>query len=160
MNKINNKKDNNKNIKKFYELDHQERLEFLKKESHLTDQDLKIFQDFPKNFGFNNVNNMIENAIGFIPIPLGIATNFSINGRKYLIPMAIEEPSVIAAASKAAKIASLKNGFSAEADDSIMIGQIQLVSKDKKNNIDKFFAKEEREKVKKIISDNKKNYWK
>ncbi|HJT86028.1 MAG TPA: hydroxymethylglutaryl-CoA reductase, degradative [Nitrososphaeraceae archaeon] len=156
MNKINNKKDNNKNIKKFYELDHQERLEFLKKESHLTDQDLKIFQDFPKNFGFNNVNNMIENAIGFIPIPLGIATNFSINGRKYLIPMAIEEPSVIAAASKAAKIASLKNGFSAEADDSIMIGQIQLVSKDKKNNIDKFFAKEEREKVKKIISDNKK----
>ena len=156
MNKINNKKDNNKNIKKFYELDHQERLEFLKKESHLTDQDLKIFQDFPKNFGFSNVNNMIENAIGFIPIPLGIATNFSINGRKYLIPMAIEEPSVIAAASKAAKIASLKKGFSAEADDSIMIGQIQLVSKDKKNNIDKFFAKEEREKVKKIISDNKK----
>jgi hydroxymethylglutaryl-CoA reductase len=157
VNKINNKEDNNKNIKKFYELEHYERLEFLKKESHLTDQDLKIFHDFPKNFGFNNVNNMIENAIGFIPIPLGVATNFIINGTKYLIPMAIEEPSVIAAASKAAKIASLKNGFLAEADDSIMIGQIQLVSKDKKNNNkDKFFSKEEREKVKKIILDNKK----
>ena len=157
MNKKNNKKSNSKNIKKFYELDHRERLEFLKEESHLTDQDLTIFQDFPKNFGFNNVNNMIENAIGFIPIPLGIATNFIINGRKYLIPMAIEEPSVIAAASKAAKIASLKKGFLAEADDSIMIGQIQLVSQDKKNSKNKFFYKEEKEKVKKIILDNKKN---
>ena len=154
MDKKNNKK-NDKNGKKFYELDHYDRLEFLKKDAHLTDQDLKIFQDFPKNFEFNKVNNMIENAIGFVPIPLGIATNFIINGRKYLIPMAIEEPSVIAAASKAAKIASIKGGFLAEADNSIMIGQIQLISRDKRNDKDKFFYKEERDRVKKIISNNK-----
>ena len=153
MDKKNNKK-NDKNVK-FYELDHYDRLEFLKKDAHLTDQDLKIFQDFPKNFEFNKVNNMIENAIGFVPIPLGIATNFIINGRKYLIPMAIEEPSVIAAASKAAKIASLKGGFLAEADNSIMIGQIQLISRDKRNDKDKFFYKEERDRVKKIILNNK-----
>ena len=154
MDKKNNKK-NDKNVKKFYELDHGDRLEFLKKYAHLTDQDLKIFQDFPKNFEFNKVNNMIENAIGFVPIPLGIATNFIINGRKYLIPMAIEEPSVIAAASKAAKIASIKGGFLAEADNSIMIGQIQLISRDKRNDKDKFFYKEERDRVKKIILNNK-----
>jgi hydroxymethylglutaryl-CoA reductase len=153
--KNNSKKNNDKNIKKFYELEHKERLEFLKKEAHLTDQDSKIFQDFPKNFEFNKVNNMIENAIGFVPIPLGIATNFVINGRKYLIPMAIEEPSVIAAASKAAKIASVKGGFLAEADNSIMIGQIQLISRDKRNDKDKFFYKEERDRVKKIILNNK-----
>lgn len=154
MDKKNNKK-NNKNVKKFYELDHYDRLEFLKKDAHLTDQDLKIFQDFPKNFEFNKINNMIENAIGFVPIPLGIATNFIINGRKYLIPMAIEEPSVIAAASKAAKIASIKGGFLAEADNSIMIGQIQLISRDKRNDKDKFFYKEERDRVKKIVLNNK-----
>jgi hydroxymethylglutaryl-CoA reductase len=151
----NNSKKNDKNVK-FYELDHHDRLKFLKKDAHLTDQDLKIFQDFPKYFEFNKVNNMIENAIGFVPIPLGIATNFIINGRKYLIPMAIEEPSVIAAASKAAKIANIKGGFLAEADNSIMIGQIQLISRDKRNDKDKFFFKEERDRVKKIILNNKK----
>jgi hydroxymethylglutaryl-CoA reductase len=70
---------------------------------------------------------MIENAIGIMSIPMGIATNFVINGREYVIPMAIEEPSVIAAVSKAAKIAKVKGGFIAEANDSIMIGQVQVV---------------------------------
>lgn len=153
MDKI-NKKENKKNIKKFYELDHQERLQYLKKEARINEQDSEILQDFPKNFDFKKINNMIENAIGFVPIPLGIATNFVINGRKYLIPMAIEEPSVIAAASKAAKIASIKGGFLAEADNSIMIGQIQLVSRDKRNK-DKFSNKKERDKIKKIILNNK-----
>jgi hydroxymethylglutaryl-CoA reductase len=157
VNKNNNKK-NDKSDKKFYQLDYHERLEFLKKEDYINEQDLKIFEDFPKNFEFNKINNMIENAIGFLPIPLGIATNFIVNGRKYLIPMAIEEPSVIAAASKAAKIASIKGGFLAEADNSIMIGQIQLISKDERNGKDKFFYKKERDKIKKIILDNKKKF--
>ena len=65
-----NKKENNKNIKKFYEFDHQERLQYLKKEAHITEQDSEILQDFPKNFAFKKINNMIENAIGFVPIPL------------------------------------------------------------------------------------------
>jgi hydroxymethylglutaryl-CoA reductase len=157
VNKNNNKK-NDKSDKKFYQLDHHERLEFLKKEDYINEQDLKIFEDFPKNFEFNKINNMVENAIGFLPIPLGIATNFIVNGRKYLIPMAIEEPSVIAAASKAAKIASIKGGFLAEADNSIMIGQIQLISKDERNGKDKFFYKKERDKIKKIILNNKKKF--
>jgi hydroxymethylglutaryl-CoA reductase len=71
---------------------------------------------------------MIENAIGMLVLPLGIATNFVINGKEYVLPMAIEEPSVIAASSKAAKIAKIKGGFTAKADRSLMIGQVQLVS--------------------------------
>jgi hydroxymethylglutaryl-CoA reductase len=71
---------------------------------------------------------MIENAIGVVVLPLGIATNFVINGKEYVLPMAIEEPSVIAASSKAAKIAKIKGGFTAKADRSLMIGQVQLVS--------------------------------
>ncbi|VVC03925.1 3-hydroxy-3-methylglutaryl-coenzyme A reductase [Candidatus Burarchaeum australiense] len=70
---------------------------------------------------------MIENVIGTFPLPLGIATNFKINGRDVLMPMAIEEPSVVAAASNGAKVAREAGGFEASADDPMMIGQIQLV---------------------------------
>ena len=69
---------------------------------------------------------MIENVISTMPIPLGIATNFLINNKDYLIPMAIEEPSVVAAASSAAKLARTSGGFTAKASDPLMTGQIQL----------------------------------
>ncbi len=71
-------------------------------------------------------DRMIENVIGTFPLPLGIATNFTINGREVLIPMALEEPSVIAAASNAAKMALEKGGFSATSTESVMIGEIVL----------------------------------
>ncbi len=70
---------------------------------------------------------MIENGIGTHTLPLGIAVNFLINGRDYLIPMAIEEPSVIAAVSYAAKLIRAGGGFHTEATEPIMIGQIQVL---------------------------------
>jgi hydroxymethylglutaryl-CoA reductase len=70
---------------------------------------------------------MIENVIGAIPIPLGIGVNFLINNRDYLIPMAIEEPSVVAAASYAAKMVRDGGGFHTSSTAPIMIGQIQAV---------------------------------
>ena len=73
---------------------------------------------------------MIENVVGVFPIPLGIAVNFLINGRDYLIPMAIDEPSVVAAASYAAKMARLKGGFFTSSTEPVMIGQIQAVNID------------------------------
>jgi hydroxymethylglutaryl-CoA reductase, degradative len=73
---------------------------------------------------------MVENAIGTFSLPLGIATNFTINGKDYLIPMVIEEPSVIAAASKGAKIARIKGGFEVTADESYSIGQVQVLDAD------------------------------
>ncbi|MBI4790085.1 MAG: hydroxymethylglutaryl-CoA reductase, degradative [Chloroflexi bacterium] len=72
-------------------------------------------------------NRLIENVIGVYSIPLGIAANFQINGRDYLIPMAIEEPSVVAAASHAAKLVRDAGGFTASADAPIMIGQVQVL---------------------------------
>jgi hydroxymethylglutaryl-CoA reductase len=72
-------------------------------------------------------NRLIENVVGIHGLPLGIATNFQINGRDYLIPMAIEEPSVVAAASHAAKLVRNAGGFTASADAPVMIGQVQVV---------------------------------
>jgi hydroxymethylglutaryl-CoA reductase len=115
-------------LKKFYKMNQSERLRYLKKITELSAQDIAILQDPSSAFSFDNANTMIENAIGIFALPFGIATNFVINGKEYLLPMAIEEPSIIAAASKAAKIAKSKGGFIAEADESIMIGQIQIVS--------------------------------
>src|SRR5690606_8364421 len=78
----------------------------------------------------HTANQMIENGIGTHALPLGIAVNFLIDGRDYLIPMAVEEPSVIAAVSHAAKLARAGGGFQTEATDPIMIGQIQLLEID------------------------------
>ena len=80
---------------------------------------------------------MVENAFGTFSLPLGIATNFKINNKDYLVPMVIEEPSVIAAASKAAKVASPKGGFTVTADESYSIGQIQVLDVDIDNAISK-----------------------
>jgi hydroxymethylglutaryl-CoA reductase len=71
---------------------------------------------------------MAENVVGMLSIPLGIATNFVINGKERLVPMAIEEPSVIAAASHAAKIAKVRGGFTASTGQSLMVGQVQVIS--------------------------------
>jgi hydroxymethylglutaryl-CoA reductase len=72
-------------------------------------------------------DNMIENAIGIYALPLGIATNFLINSQDYLVPMVIEEPSVVAAVSNAAKMFREGGGFVTSSTEPIMIGQIQVV---------------------------------
>ncbi len=72
-------------------------------------------------------NGMIENVIGKFEIPMGVATNFRVNGKDYLVPMAVEEPSVVAAASYMAKLARVAGGFTADADDPIMRAQIQVL---------------------------------
>ena len=72
-------------------------------------------------------DGMIENVIGRFELPLGVATNFQVNGKDYLIPMAVEEPSVVAAASYMAKLARLNGGFEAYSDHPIMRGQIQVM---------------------------------
>lgn len=109
--------------KKLHEMSREERLDYIRKATRISDDIEVMLRPLP----FEDANRMIENAIGIMSIPMGVATNFVINGREYVIPMAIEEPSVIAAVSKAAKIAKVKGGFIAEANDSIMIGQVQVV---------------------------------
>ncbi len=111
-------------ISKFYQMSLKQRLQVVKKFAKLTNNDLKVLSS---GLSFDTANNMVENALGIMGLPLGIATNFLINGKDYLLPMAIEEPSVIAAASNAAKVTRLKGGFTASADQSLMIGQVQVV---------------------------------
>ena len=136
----------NSSEKKFRSMNQEERLEYIKKKTNLDDKEIALFSN-TSIFNFNQINKMIENAIGIFQIPLGIANNFVINDKEYLIPMAIEEPSVIAAVSNAAKIAKEAGGFKAKADKSIMIGQIQLVFFNNNNlNIDE---------LKKTIIENK-----
>ena len=72
-------------------------------------------------------DKMIENVVGVYSLPLGIATNFLVNGRDYLVPMAIEEPSVVAAASHAARLLRQSGGITAIASEPLMIGQVQLL---------------------------------
>ncbi len=74
----------------------------------------------------DTANQMIENAVGVFNLPLGLGLNLQVNGRDYIVPMAVEEPSVIAAVSFAAKIVREGGGFTAEADDPLMLGQVQV----------------------------------
>ncbi|KON27521.1 3-hydroxy-3-methylglutaryl-CoA reductase [miscellaneous Crenarchaeota group archaeon SMTZ-80] len=116
----------NSEISGFYNLNPEERIKLVKDFANLSEEEIELL----KNTGalkIDQANRMIENVIGTMPITLGIATNFFINKKDYLIPMAIEEPSVVAAASNAAKIARVKGGFAATSSRPIMIGQIQIV---------------------------------
>ncbi len=117
-------------VSKFFEKSRKERLTIIKKFASLTDDEIKQIENSDGGIIFDKADKMVENAIGTFSLPLGIATNFTINKKDYLVPMVIEEPSVIAAASKAAKIAKIHGGFKAEADKSYSIGQIQLVDID------------------------------
>ncbi len=109
----------------FYKLSIDERLQKVKEFAGLTDEELEVIK-YGK-LPLEVADHMIENVIGLWPLPFAVATNFLINGKDYLVPMAIEEPSVVAAASNAAKMARESGGFEAEATDSIMISQIQVV---------------------------------
>lgn len=124
-------------IPKFFEKNRKEKLEIVKNFSNLTETEIEIIKNSGGGISFEQADTMVENAIGVFSLPLGIATNFRVNQTDYLVPMVIEESSVIAAASNAAKIAKIQGGFSAKADESFSIGQIQVVDTDTKSSIPK-----------------------
>jgi len=113
----------------FYRLSPKKRVQIIKEFAGLTDEEVEALQS-TGSLELELADRMIENVVGAMPIPLGIAVNFLINGRDYLIPMAIEEPSVVAAASNAARMARAKGGFFTSSTEPIMIGQIQAVGMD------------------------------
>jgi len=110
----------------FYKLSPGERLKIVREYAELSEEEAELLCRTGA-LELEQANRMIENVIGTTELPLGMATNFLINGRNYLIPMAIEEPSVVAAASNAAKMVRERGGFNTESTPPIMIGQIQLV---------------------------------
>ena len=109
----------------FYKMSVKERIDFVKKFSDLTEKEANIFSS---PLDIEIADRMIENVIGTFELPVGVAVNFLINEKDYLIPMATEESSVVAAASNAAKIARIKGGFKTECSDPLMIGQIQVLN--------------------------------
>jgi len=112
--------------KKFYQQSLTERLETLAASSDLTPEDLLAYQ---KAGGLNAemADAMVENVVGLYSLPLGIAQNFVVNGREVLVPMVIEEPSVIAGVSFMAKLAKASGGFEAGMTSQEMIGQLQVL---------------------------------
>lgn len=112
----------------FYRLSPAERLREVQTRAGLTEEEVAILST--AGLDLAQADRMSENVVGTFALPLGIAVNFQINGRDRLVPMAIEEPSVVAAASNAAKIVREGGGFFAQATDSLMIGQIQVVDLD------------------------------
>ena len=117
-------------ISKFFEKSRKERLDTIANFADLSSAELDILQNNNGGIEYSQADKMVENAIGTFSLPLGVATNFKINGKDYLIPMVIEEPSVIAAASKGAKIARIKGGFQVSAEESYSIGQVQILDVD------------------------------
>ena len=117
-------------ISKFFEKSRKDRLDIIGNFANLSEEELNILENVNGGISFDKADKMIENAIGTFSLPLGIATNFKINNKDYVVPMVIEEPSVIAAASKGAKVARIKGGFEVTADESYSIGQIQILNTD------------------------------
>lgn len=112
--------------KKFYQMTPEERLKTLILEKKITPDDAEILSG-EKGLSLESANYMIENVVGTFALPLGIARGFLIDGKEYDVPMVIEEPSVVAAASNAAKIAAQNGGFTTFISEPIMTGEIQLV---------------------------------
>lgn len=115
----------NSEISGFYKLSVEERLEHVRSFGDLTDEEIEVLKT-TGSLDAGLADKLIENVVSTLELPVGVAPNFRINGKDYLIPMAIEEASVVAACSNAARIARASGGFVSESSDPIMIGQIQI----------------------------------
>ena len=113
-------------ISGFYKLSIDQRINAVKEFSNLEPDEVKTLKT-NGSLDIGLADHLIENVITTLEIPMGIATNFKVNGRDYLIPMAVEEPSVVAACSHAAKLARDSGGFTSYSTDPVMIGQIQII---------------------------------
>ena len=118
----------NSRISGFYQLNPFERLQAVKSFDGLNDDDLRSLHGGNGALSVERADKMIENVVGTFNLPLGVATNFQINGRDLLVPMVVEEPSIVAGASYAAKLVRDGGGFQTSSTLPLMIGQIQLVN--------------------------------
>ncbi len=112
---------------KFYDLSLEQRWQWLREHTDLSPEDIAALSG-QAGLSAEQADHMIENVIGTFALPLGIARHFVINGREVLVPMAIEEPSVVAGASFAARLARAGGGFTAHATAPEMIGQMQILN--------------------------------
>jgi len=117
-------------ISGFYQLSAAQRQLVVAEWAALSDDQVAAVEELLRNLGgltLDQADKMVENVVSTYALPLGIATNFVVNGRDVLAPMVIEEPSVVAGASYAAKLARAGGGFHVETTESLMIGQMQVL---------------------------------
>jgi hydroxymethylglutaryl-CoA reductase len=112
----------------FYRLSVEERRRELAARCGLSESDLRILEG--GGLASETADRVIENVIGIYSLAFGVAVNFRVNDQDYLVPMVVEEPSVIAAASNAARLIRAGGGFSAEADEPVMTAQIEVLGID------------------------------
>lgn len=113
-------------LSNFRALSPPERLEAIVRAVDLNDEERTALAS-PGALALDRADGMIENVIGTFELPMGVAANFQVNGRDVLVPMAVEEPSVVAAASYMAKLARECGGFETSSTDPVMRAQIQIL---------------------------------
>ena len=115
-------------IPEFYKLSVEERFNAVHERGLVTGSDFRALVTGRHTLDLESADKMVENVVGVIGLPLGLGMNLVVNDRRYVVPMAIEEPSVIAALGSASKLIAGHGGFDAQATDPVLIGQIQVVS--------------------------------
>ena len=118
---------NKSRIPNFYRLSIKDRVEAVFERGLISEEDYLALKNQQQQLDLNSADKMIENVIGVMGLPIGLGLNFLINEKEYVIPLVVEEPSIVAALSSAAKIAREHGGFEAESTDPILIGQIQVI---------------------------------
>jgi len=114
-------------IPNFYKMPISERLEAVYERGLISKKDYILLKNQQQQLDISSADKMIENVIGVMGMPIGLGLNFLIDNKEYVIPMAVEEPSIVAALSAAAKISRSGGGFSTVCSDPILTGQIQVI---------------------------------
>ncbi|MXW52585.1 MAG: hydroxymethylglutaryl-CoA reductase, degradative [Gammaproteobacteria bacterium] len=115
-------------IPNFFKLSIRDRIDALRAHTELTEDDLLALEHGTHTLRCHVADKMIENVVGVFGLPLGLGLNFLIDGREVIVPLSVEEPSIVAGLSGAARTARLSGGFSTEVSDPILIGQVQVVN--------------------------------
>lgn len=146
---------NNSRIPGLYNKSVDQRKEAISQTTGISIEELSVF-DTEKGLTRQKADNMIENVIGTMSLPVGIATNFLIDGHEYIIPFCVEESSIVAAASNIAKRCRSTGGFQTDIDPPVMIGQIQLLDLKMKMKRYKLFKIRNKRSSRKQIMSNRK----
>jgi hydroxymethylglutaryl-CoA reductase len=123
------RKQTSSRIPSFFKMGISERIAALNANGLLSQEDVQQLVTANHQLSINAADKMIENVVGVFGLPMGVALNFLINGRDYVIPLVVEEPSIVAGLSGAARMARLGGGYTASSSEPILIGQVQVVLK-------------------------------
>jgi len=122
--------DRGSRIPNFFKMSVAERIIALRQRGLLDEADIHSLSSSDHTLRLGVADKMIENVVGVFGLPMGLGLNFLINGKDYVVPLVVEEPSIVAGLSGAARMARLSGGYSAESTDPILIGQVQTVNID------------------------------